>query len=75
MDEIETRIAALEALFIKTGKWLEPGAIDEITRSIEADANGGGASQVNAEVARHALSILSAAQARVRPALPIERKT
>lgn len=69
MDDIEKRLNALEMLFIKAGQWLEPGALDEIHRSIEADI-AASSNPAIIEVGQQALAMIEAAHGRVRPKLP-----
>ena len=69
MDDLEKRLSALEMLFIKTGQWLEPGALDEMHRAIEADIAAASDPAV-AEAGRRALAMIEAAHRRIRPKLP-----
>jgi hypothetical protein len=71
MDDLERRLSALEMLFVKTGQWLEPGALDEIRRSIEADIAAASDPEV-VEAGRRALAMVDAAHRRIRPKLPDE---
>jgi hypothetical protein len=72
MANIETRVSALELLFIKSGDWLEPGALAEMSRSVQADLDAAGSDE-EINVCRLALSMIQTAHARIRPPLPDHR--
>ncbi len=72
MDNLALRVAALELLFVKVGDWLEPGALDEVSRSIKIDI-AATRSPEQVEVCGFALAMIRQAQARIRPPLPDRR--
>jgi uncharacterized protein (DUF2164 family) len=62
MDEIERRLFALEMVVIELGPFLDPQALADARRSIEAGIEGATAEE--ADIRRHASSLLEDAQKR-----------
>ena len=68
MDELETRISALETLFIEIGPFLEPAALADAARSIR-DGLAGSIGEDEAHARRQALDLIELAQKRYSPPL------